>query len=54
MRDLAERSAIAKFTNVNVNLDMTNNVGETDLDGVISYVNDKVAGAMNNSLAGVL
>ena len=54
LRDLAERDAVAKFTSVAVNIDMENDIGTTDLDGVITYVNDKVSGAMNNSLAGVL
>jgi hypothetical protein len=53
MKDLAERSALMKFTSVNVDINMDNDIGATDLDGVITYVNNKVAGAMNNSLAGV-
>jgi hypothetical protein len=54
MKDLAERNSLMRFTSVVVNIDMENDIGETDLDGVITYVNDKVAGAMNNSLAGVV
>ena len=54
MKDLAERNAVAKFTSVNVNIDMNNQIEQTDLDGVITYVTDSVNGAMNNSLAGVI
>lgn len=54
IRDLAERTALQQFTSINVDIDMQNDIGETDLDGVITYVNNKVEGAMNNTLAGVL
>lgn len=57
LRDIAERDAINRFTTAEIKIDMggvNNNVSSnTDLDGMISYLEDNLYNAMATAAEGV-
>lgn len=56
LRDIAEREAINRFTTAEITVEMTNNNNinsDMDLDGVVSYLEDKVYETMEVAAEGV-
>ena len=56
MRDIAEQEVINRFTTAEIKVDMTNNnsiTKETDFDGVVSYLENKIYETMEVAAEGV-
>lgn len=56
LRDIAERDTINRFTTAEIKVEMTNNnnvSSDTDLDGMITKLNDGVKEAMESAAEGV-
>lgn len=56
LRDLAEQEVINRFTTAEIKIDMTNNNninGETDLDGIVAYLEDTLYETMEIAAEGV-
>ena len=56
LRDLAEQEVINRFTTAEIRIDMTNNNNinsETDLDGIVSYLEDALYETMEIAAEGV-
>ncbi|MCM0739888.1 tape measure protein [Clostridioides difficile] len=57
LRDIAEQETINRFTGVNIKIDMnnTNNIGrDTDLDGIVNVLTEKLNDAMVVSAEGIV